>query len=87
MSTGPKSKMFLEQAGYRQRRLRDALRLSPFFGSVLLTIPLLWSPEQSQNATALTYIFAVWAMLIVFTALMSWALRSDDVADATKPAP
>ena len=87
MSTGPKSKMFLEQAGYRQRRLRDALRLSPFFGSVLLTIPLLWSSEQAQNATALTYIFVVWVMLIVFTALMSWALRSDDVADATKPAP
>ena len=87
MSTGPKSKIFLEQAGYRQRRLRDALRLLPFFGIIFLTIPLLWVPEQTQNATALTYIFGVWVILIIFTALMSLALRNDDAADAHKPAP
>jgi hypothetical protein len=84
MSIGPKSKIFLEQAGYRQRRLRDALRLWPIFGSILLAIPLLWSSAPNGhplNASVLTYIFGVWVILIVVTAIMARALRGDDTHD------
>jgi hypothetical protein len=87
MNSGPKSKIFLEQAGYRQRRLRDALRFWPLFGCILLLIPLLWSSNPAVspfNAGVLTYIFTVWVLLIAVTAIMTRALRVDDTPD-TKP--
>ncbi|SFR36230.1 hypothetical protein SAMN04488005_0940 [Yoonia tamlensis] len=81
MSGGRKATIFLEQAGYRQRRLRDALRVWPVFGCILLVVPLLWSLDpsgQPGNAAALTYVFGVWVILIAVTVLMAWALRGDD---------
>jgi len=80
MSLGPKSKIFLEQAGYRQRRLRDAVRLLPVLGIVLLSIPLLWpdeDPEMTYSSGALVYIFAVWVLLILLSAFMSRMMRAD----------
>ncbi|MCG3267341.1 hypothetical protein [Yoonia sp. I 8.24] len=84
MSNGLKSKIFLEQAGYRQRRLRDALRFWPIFGCILLVIPLLWASEPADHAldtNALIYIFGVWVLLIAVTAIMARRLRVDDAPD------
>ena len=80
MSTPPNKSLFLEQKTYRRRRLHDAARALPILGGVLLTLPLLWSvgdgPETS-NADATLYVFAVWCVLIILTALVSRALRPD----------
>lgn len=77
--------VFLERRGYRRRRLADAARLLPLFGVTLLAIPLLWpspGPEavaagQTQAVSmsvAFLYVFGIWALLIVLTAL--FGLRS-----------
>ena len=85
----PGQPLFLARAGYRQRRLRDALRLLPIFGAILWIIPLSW-PEGPQdghgNAGALIYIFVVWALLIVAAFLMSRRLRPDDLSDEAREA-
>ncbi|PRY78988.1 hypothetical protein CLV80_103319 [Yoonia maritima] len=80
MTIGPKSKIFLEQAGYRQRRLRDAVRMLPVLGIVLLSIPLLWpqdSGEMSYSSGALVYVFGVWVLLIVLSAFLSRMMHVD----------
>ena len=72
---------FLERAGYRQRRLVDAARLLPLVGLVLWAIPLLWqsgTAEGASNAAALLYVFGVWVLLIVFSAVIVRALQVDD---------
>ena len=73
--------VFLARARYRQRRLRDALRLLPIVGGVLWLVPLLWprGAEGPGNATALLYVFAVWVILIVAGAVL--AARLDPEAD------
>jgi hypothetical protein len=70
----------LQKASYRQRRVRDAAKLVPVLGAVLLTIPLAWQSEgadETSNASALVYIFGVWVVLIVLTAVLSNLIRSD----------
>lgn len=77
--------VFLEQSGYRQRRLRDALRMLPVFGAVLWLLPLFRSgPEEGSapgNAAMLIYIFAVWSGLIVLAWFLSRRLRFDTDAE------
>lgn len=66
--------LFLERRGYRQRRLRDVARMLPVLGGVLWTIPLMWRQQGEDavsNATALQYIFGVWVLVILITAVMS----------------
>lgn len=79
MSRLPKSAVFLERAGYRQRRLRDAARLLPILGAVLWTIPLLWGRQgdDSPRANTVIYIFVVWVLLIVLAAVISMRLQPD----------
>ncbi|KJZ19863.1 hypothetical protein [Loktanella sp. S4079] len=87
MSLGPKSKIFLEQAGYRQRRVRDAVRLLPLLGIVLLSIPLLWprlEPPEAYSSGALVYIFGVWVALIAISAFLSRTMHADDDEAAPK---
>lgn len=73
--------VFLAKARYRQRRLRDALRLLPIIGAVLWLVPLLWprGAQGASNASALIYMFVVWAGLVVVGALL--AARLDPTAD------
>ncbi len=84
---GPqKTALFLERAGYLQRRLRDAALLVPILGIILWTIPLLWPVEEdgaSIGRFAIIYIFGVWVLLIVSTALIARALRQPDAEDNT----
>jgi uncharacterized membrane protein len=79
--------VFVGRAGYRQRRVRDALRLLPLLGVVLVLVPLLWvradhagPGEAVSNATALVYLFGAWALLIVLAFALSRALRPEDEA-------
>ena len=86
--------VFLDRRSYRQRRLRDALRLMPVLGALLWLVPLLWpkGAEPVAASAALIYLFAVWAGLIVLSALLArrvrpevWGGRSS--GEAEDPAP
>ena len=79
MSGRSRSPLFLERASYRQRRLRDAVRLIPIFGAILWAIPLLWSRDTS-NAAVVLYVFGVWVLLIIASALTSRRLNDADAA-------
>lgn len=73
----PKRPLFLARAPYRRRRLRDAARLLPVAGTLLLLLPLLWTPEGavSLRGADVVYFFAVWAGLIVLAAAFAPGLR------------
>lgn len=88
MSQKQNPPVFLQQANYRQRRVRDGAKLLPFVGVVLLAIPLAWSsdgPEGKIGSSGLIYIFGVWVLLIVLTAILSRSIRSDASLDAKDP--
>jgi hypothetical protein len=60
--------LFLARRSYRRRRMMDAVRVLPLFGTVLLMIPLLWRPAETTEADTahgVVYLFAIWALLIV----------------------
>ena len=83
-SPGPPSakSVFLARSGYRQRRLRDALRMLPVVGVVLWLFPLLWRSPDSESplGQVLIYVFGVWLLLIVAAGVMARALRPDEAA-------
>lgn len=62
----PKPPVFLARASYRRRRLRDAARLLPVVGIILLLVPLLWVPEAEVRLGSgdVLYFFGVWLILI-----------------------
>ena len=75
--------VFLGRSSYRQRRLRDALKLLPVLGAVLWFVPLLWprGAEGTTTSAALLWVFAAWAGLIVLAFGLSLVLRPDAQAD------
>jgi hypothetical protein len=76
----PKPPVFLGRESYRQRRIRDAARMTPVIGAVLWAVPLLWergTADGVRTSQALIYIFAVWALLIVIALVLSRLLRPD----------
>lgn len=80
MNGAGKGTVFLARATYRQRRLRDVARLLPLFGCFLWFIPLLW-PQDSDatpaNSQTVIYVFVVWVLLIVFSALITSRMTHD----------
>ncbi len=74
--------VFLPEARYRQKRVRDAAQLLPLLGVVLLLVPLLWTPSDAPggvgNAAALLYVFGIWAGLIAGAFGLAHALRPDE---------
>ena len=76
--------LFLGKSSYRQRRLRDAAQLLPVCGLTLWLIPLLWPQGAGGQPTssAVLYVFAVWAGLIVAAFLLSRSLSHDEDATA-----
>lgn len=87
MAAPPRQPLFLARSSYRQRRLRDALRVLPVAGVILFTLPLLWprGPEGPGNATVLIYLFSVWALLVLAGALMVRRLRPDEHPEGAPP--
>ncbi len=74
-----------EKRSYRRRRLVDAARLLPAFGVVFFSIPLLWSNMKGAAAggetattSAMLYIFGIWAVLVLASAVISWRLRPEE---------
>ncbi len=67
--------LFLHRDTYRHRRLMDAARLLPLFGTALLLLPLLWAEDHATAAGAV-YIFLAWIGLIVIAAVLSRRLSA-----------
>jgi len=69
---------FLDRAGYRQRRFRDAASLLPVVAGVLMILPLMWprdTPDQSLTSDGMIYLFCLWFGLILLAFGVSRVLR------------
>lgn len=68
---------FVARDTYRRRRMIDAAGLLPLLGAFLFLLPLLWvgalggAPRTSH---VMLYLFAVWALLVLLSALVSRGL-------------
>ena len=76
----PKPPLFLARAPYRRRRLRDAARLLPVVGTLLLLLPVLWTADAQVHLTSgeVIYFFLVWLGLIGVAAAFAPGLRGGD---------
>ncbi len=79
--------LFLARRSYRRRRMMDAVRLLPFFGTVLLLLPLLWRPAETpepDTARGVIYLFTTWVVLIIAALVLSRGL-APGLLDAEEP--
>ncbi len=86
--------VFLERHSYRRRRIMDALRILPMVGMLLWLFPLFWptgpegpgAPDPMMLSDAVTYVFAVWLILIGSALALWWALRPGiDAGEDARP--
>lgn len=76
--------LFLQRGSYRKRRLRDAARMLPILGAILVLLPILWSPgktAQADTAVDGIYLFVVWFGLVLVAALMAPGLADESAED------
>ncbi len=76
----PTRPVFLARAPYRRRRLRDAARLLPLLGFLLLLLPILWQdgPDLPRVSDVALYFFGVWAVLILLAAVFASGLKGGE---------
>lgn len=72
--------VFLARRSYRRRRLADAARLLPLAGGILFSVPLIWKggEDGARTVGVMIYIFVLWVLLVVVSALVSRHLRNTD---------
>ncbi|MDV7143506.1 hypothetical protein R3X27_12525 [Tropicimonas sp. TH_r6] len=75
--------VFLGREIYRRRRIMDAARLLPAFGTALLLLPMLWANDHGTAAGAV-YTFLIWFGLILVAAFLSRRL-SEPLRDKAMP--
>ena len=66
--------LFLARRAYRLRRLTDAARLLPVVATFLFLLPVFWQSAGTRGpstATGGVYVFGVWAILLLATALIA----------------
>jgi hypothetical protein len=73
----PPEPVFLERQNYRRRRIGDASKLMPFFGLVLVLLPVLWA-DVATTAGGMIYLFVVWALLIAVSGFLSRVLTASE---------
>lgn len=81
MSANLPRTLFLARRSYRQRRLRDILRVLPLVALILWLIPLLWKnaePEGTQTSMVGLYVFMLWVLLILGAAVLAARFRPDE---------
>ncbi len=76
---------FRAEAGYRRRRLIEAMRLLPVVGLLLFILPVLWA-TGGPDSTGTTsgggiYIFVICALLIIVAAIFSRVAGKIDQRD------
>ena len=74
----PQGPLFLARAVYRRRRLRDAARLLPVLGLLLVLLPALGHDTSEGHAGTAIYLFAIWALLILAAAVLAPSLMRAD---------
>ena len=79
--------LFLQPEPYRRRRLIDAARLLPVFGTFLFVVPMLLLPKGQAGSTAeaMIYVFLLWILLIVFGALLTRYIKRAEQATTRAP--
>ena len=75
----PPDPVFLERETYRRRRIGDAAKFMPFFGLVLMLLPVLWA-DVATTAGGMIYLFVVWAILIAVSGFLSRVLTASEPA-------
>lgn len=73
----PGGPLFLARAVYRRRRLRDAARLLPVLGLLLMLLPAL-GRDSSGDVRDAIYLFVLWALLIAAAAVLAPGLSATD---------
>ena len=65
-------RLFVEPQTYRRRRVMASIRALPVLGVLLWAVPLLWGagPDAPMASSALIYVFGVWIVLVILTAVM-----------------
>ncbi len=84
----PPNVEFLDRKSYRQRRYRDAVRILPLFGVVLMLLPLMWpsgADGQSRFSGNFLYYFGLWFALVAVAFALSRLLTPDQKSDAAPP--
>ncbi len=84
--------IFLQRRSYRRRRMMDAARMLPVVGALLFLVPLLWPRPGGEEAPVVTsvsfiYVFGLWAVLILMSALLSRSARTWQDEEDREPAP
>lgn len=74
MRGGP---LFLARAVYRRRRLRDAARLLPVLGLLLMLLPAL-GRDTSGDVRDAIYLFVLWGLLIAAAAMLAPGLSATE---------
>jgi hypothetical protein len=75
---GPQSQLplYLARASYRQRRLRDVIRMLPIAGFLAWILPVMLGKVPATSTVGL-YIFAGWIVLIVASAWVTSRLTPE----------
>lgn len=80
----PNGPLFLARAVYRRRRLRDAARLLPVLGLLLMLLPAL-GRDTSGDVRDAIYLFVLWALLIAAAAVLAPGLSATDSESDADP--
>ncbi|MEE9426898.1 MAG: hypothetical protein V3V25_02005 [Paracoccaceae bacterium] len=75
-----KHPLFVAQDGYRLRRAKDAARLLPVLGAILILMPILWGGGATR--LGIVFVFAVWSGLIIGAFFLSRRLKNSDANPA-----
>ena len=81
----PQGPLFLARAVYRRRRLRDAARLLPVVGLLLVLLPAFGQNPAGQHADTAIYLFSIWALMIGVAAALAPSLMRADAEGGTEP--
>ncbi|UWR00996.1 hypothetical protein K3729_08645 [Rhodobacteraceae bacterium S2214] len=80
-----KMPLYLARASYRQRRLRDVIRMLPFVGFLAWILPIMSGLIPATSSVGL-YIFAVWVILIIVAAVITRSLSPEGSPDKSDDA-
>ena len=81
--------LFVARGAYRRRRMINAVCLLPILGALLFALPLLWIGADGgapRTSHVMLYLFAVWALLVLFSALVTRSLGTGGESDAGEDA-
>jgi len=71
-----KGPLFVARDGYRLRRAKDAVRLLPILGAILILMPILWAGGSTR--VGIIYLFVVWLGLIISALILSRRLKEPE---------